>query len=82
MGSHAREGLGEHQDWKRCVAVSFSLHDLANGAPEAELVRWNTDGTLFVVQTMSTLDVYTTVRTNPPPPARRVTLRANVPHRI
>ncbi|GJE93253.1 WD40 repeat-like protein [Phanerochaete sordida] len=27
---------------------------------EGELVRWNTDGTLFVVQTMLTLDFYTT----------------------
>lgn len=29
---------------------------------EGELVRWNVDGTLFVVQTLSTLDIYTTVR--------------------
>ncbi|EKM50100.1 uncharacterized protein PHACADRAFT_32944 [Phanerochaete carnosa HHB-10118-sp] len=27
---------------------------------EGELVRWSTGGTLFVVQTMSTLDIYTT----------------------
>lgn len=29
---------------------------------EGEQVRWSTDGSLFVVQTMSTLDIYTTVR--------------------
>lgn len=29
---------------------------------EAELARWSSDGSLFVVQTQSTIDVYSTVR--------------------
>ena len=28
---------------------------------EAELVRWSTDGSLFVVQTLLTMDIYSTV---------------------
>lgn len=30
--------------------------------PEGELARWSSDGSLFVVQTLFTIDVYSTVR--------------------
>jgi hypothetical protein len=63
VGSHARKGLGEHearQGYANIVIQGTVMSNHSDPA-EAELVRWNTDGSLFVVQTMSTLDVYNTV---------------------
>ena len=42
--------------------ASNRLCHLSKSLPEAELVRWSTDGNLFVVQTSSDIDVYSTVR--------------------
>ena len=42
--------------------------------PEGELVRWSTDGSIFAVQTQNTIDIYSTVSTNMPPPNSQDTL--------
>ena len=63
VGFDAGQRFSKHKVGKRYALSSFSslqLHLIP--ITEGELVRWNTDGTLFVVQTLSTLDIYTTVR--------------------
>ena len=39
----------------------FHSAPCAHFVPEAELVRWTTTGNLFVVQTLATIDIYSTV---------------------
>lgn len=47
--------LGKGMSW----ALSFST--IPHRVPEAEIVRWSTDGSLFMVQAGSTIDIYNTV---------------------
>jgi hypothetical protein len=69
VGFNERERMCEHETRQRYASLFF--HRLAahsRSAVEAELVRWSSDGSLFVVQVASTIDVYTTVRIQLSPP--------------
>jgi len=37
--------------------------NISKSTQEGEIVRWSTDGSLFVVQSQATADIYSTVRT-------------------
>jgi protein MAK11 len=64
VGPHAWKGLSEYEVGKRYISFCACLG--SNNANrlmvEGEIVRWSTDGSRFVVQAQSTIDVYTTVR--------------------
>ena len=64
MGSDEREGRCEYEAGKGCsrFAMTCVFKEAHSLCLEGELVRWSTDGSLFVIQTLSTLDLYTTVR--------------------
>ena len=68
MGPNARQGFRQYQARERCAAWCRVSRTFLISSTEGELVRWNTDGSLFVVQTQSTLDLYTTVRRTLYPP--------------
>ena len=60
VGSHAGQRCCKYEIRQRCENSKYPT-DQSHLAPEGELVRWSTDGSLFVVQTLSDIDVYNTV---------------------
>lgn len=63
MGSHARKGRCKYEAGQRYVTL-ITLYTklwLRFIRVEGEVVRWSIDGSKFVVQSGSTMDVYATV---------------------